>query len=86
LFPYFLARAEAIMLAKLTVKNQLTLPKAVAKSFAGVEYFDVSTDGSTISLKPLRTNHLDEVRAKLASLGITEQDVKDAIVWARKTE
>ncbi|MGO8759624.1 MAG: AbrB/MazE/SpoVT family DNA-binding domain-containing protein [Terracidiphilus sp.] len=74
------------MLAKLTVKNQLTLPKAVVKNFSGVEYFDVSTDGATISLKPLRPNGLDEVRAKLARLGITEQDVKDAIAWARSTE
>jgi hypothetical protein len=74
------------MLAKLTVKNQLTLPKAVVKSFAGVQYFDVSTDGSMISLKPLRLNRLDEVRAKLARLGITEQDITDAIAWARETE
>ena len=74
------------MLAKLTAKNQLTLPKAVVNSFDGVEYFEVSTDGSTISLKPLRPNRLDEVRAKLAKLGITEQDVKDAIAWARNTE
>jgi hypothetical protein len=74
------------MLAKLTIKNQLTLPKAVAKNFAGVEYFDVSTDGSTISLKPLRPSRLDEVRDKLARLGITEQDITDAIAWARKTE
>jgi hypothetical protein len=74
------------MLAKLTVKNQLTLPKAVASQFPGVEYFEVSTDGSAISLKPLRRSRLDEVRAKLASLGITEQDVKDAIAWARSTE
>jgi hypothetical protein len=74
------------MLAKLTVKNQLTLPKAVARNFAGVEYFDVSTDGSTISLKPLRLSRLDEVRAKLAQLGITEEDLKDAIAWARATE
>ena len=72
------------MLAKLTVKNQLTLPKAVAKQFAGVEHFDVSTDGSTILLKPLRPSRLDEVRAKLAQLGITEQDITDAIAWARK--
>ena len=74
------------MLAKLTVKNQLTLPKAVAKNFAGVEYFDVSTDGSTISLKPLRPSRLDEVRDKLARLGITEQDVTDAIAWARQSQ
>lgn len=74
------------MLAKLTVKNQLTLPKAVAKSFAGVEYFDVSTDGSSITLRPLQRSRADEVREYLAQLGITEQDVKDAIAWARSTE
>jgi hypothetical protein len=72
------------MLAKLTVKNQLTLPKAVITRFAGVEYFDVSTDGSAILLKPLRPSRLDEVRDKLERLGITEQDITDAIAWARQ--
>jgi hypothetical protein len=72
------------MLAKLTVKNQLTIPKAVVTRFRGVEYFDVSTDGSAITLKPLRRSRLDEVRDKLAGLGITEQDVTDAIAWARQ--
>ena len=74
------------MLAKLTVKNQLTLPKAVATRFPGVEYFDVSTDGFAITLKPLRPGRLDEVRAKLEQLGITEQDVTDAIAWARQSQ
>ncbi len=74
------------MLAKLTVKNQLTLPKAVAKQFAGVEHFDVSTDGSTILLKPLRPSRIEEVWAHLEKLGITEQDVDDAVRWARETE
>jgi len=73
------------MLAKLTVKNQLTLPKAVATRFRGVEYFDVSTDGSAITLKPLRPSRIDEVRNKLAQLGITEQDITDAITWARES-
>ena len=81
LFPY-----GGEMLAKLTVKNQLTLPKAVAKNFAGVEYFDVSTDGNSITLRPLQRSRADEVREYLANLGITEQDVKDAIAWARSTE
>jgi bifunctional DNA-binding transcriptional regulator/antitoxin component of YhaV-PrlF toxin-antitoxin module len=74
------------MLAKLTVKNQLTIPKAVATRFAGVEYFDVSTDGTSITLKPLQPSRLDEVRAKLESLGITEQDITDAIAWARQSQ
>ena len=72
------------MLAKLTVKNQLTLPKAVVTHFRGVEYFDVSTDGSAITLKPLRPSRLDEVRDKLERLGITEQDITDAVAWARQ--
>ena len=52
--------------------------------FSGVEYFDVSTDGSAITLKPLRPSRLDEVRDKLERLGITEQDITDAIAWARQ--
>ena len=74
------------MLAKLTVKNQLTIPKAVAKCFPGVEYFDVDTDGSSITLKPFKRSRVEEIWAQLAEIGITEQDVKDAIAWARSTE
>jgi hypothetical protein len=74
------------MLAKMTVKNQLTLPKAVITRFSGVEYFDVSTDGSAITLKPLRPSRLDEVRDKLERLGITEQDITDAVAWARQNQ
>jgi hypothetical protein len=74
------------MLAKMTVKNQLTLPKAVVTRFSGVEYFDVSTDGMSITLRPLQRSRLDEVRAKLEQLGITEQDITDAIAWARESK
>lgn len=74
------------MLAKLTVKNQLTIPKAVATRFAGVEYFDVSTDGTSITLKPLQRSRMEEVWAHIEKLGITEQDVSDAVAWARQSE
>jgi hypothetical protein len=74
------------MLAKITTKNQLTLPKAVASRFQGIEYFDVSTDGNSITLRPLLQSRADEVREHLARLGITEDDVKDAITWARNAE
>ena len=73
-----------IMLAKMTVKNQLTLPKAVVTRFSGVEYFDVSTDGASIVLRPLRRSRADEVRSQLAALGIDEQDVAAAVTWARE--
>lgn len=73
------------MLAKKTVKNQITLPKAVVTRFAGVDYFDVSTDGESIVLRPLQKSRSDEVRARLAELGIDEQDVADAVEWSRGT-
>ena len=74
------------MLAKLTSKNQLTLPKAVLSSYQGVEYFDVVEEGGRIVLTPMRLNRADAVRGKLADLGITEDDVADAVAWARKPE
>ena len=55
------------MLAKMTVKNQLTLPKAVVTRFTGVEYFDVSTDGASIILRPLQRSRAEEVRLRLAA-------------------
>ncbi len=72
------------MLSKKTSKNQITLPKAVMAQFGGVDYFDVSTDGERIVLRPLRESRADEVRARLADLGITERDVDDAVAWARQ--
>jgi len=73
------------MLAKLTSKKQITLPGAVASRFADVEYFDVSTDGECVVLRPLRESRADEVRAKLAELSVDEQDAADAVDWARKS-
>lgn len=72
------------MLAKRTVKNQITLPKAVVTRFEGVEYFDVSTDGECIILRPLQRSRAEEVRARLAQLGIEEEDVTAAVSWARE--
>ena len=40
------------MLAKKTTRNRITLPKTVISEFRDVEYFDVSTDGKTIVLRP----------------------------------
>ncbi len=69
------------MLAKLTSKNQLTLPKAVLSSCQGTQYFDVTEDNGRIVLTPVRLNRANAVRAKLADLGITEEDVADAVAW-----
>ena len=74
------------MLAKKTVKNQITLPKTVVARFTEVDYFDVSTDGECIILRPLQRSRAEEVRARLVQLGIDEDDVTAAVSWAREKE
>jgi hypothetical protein len=72
------------MLAKLTSKNQITLPKAAVTSVDAAEYFDVTVEGGRIVLTPVKIQKAQAVREKLEELGITEQDVEDAIAWARR--
>lgn len=72
------------MLAKRTSKNQLTIPKAIIQKVGEAEYYDVTTENGRIVLTPVRLQNADAVRAKLAELGISENDVAEAISWARK--
>lgn len=72
------------MLAKLTSKNQLTLPKAVVQAASGAQYFEVTTENGRIVLTPVRLTRADAVRAKLADLGLSDADVADAVAWARR--
>lgn len=72
------------MLAKLTAKNQLTLPKSVTAAVGPAEYFDVQTRNGQIVLTPVRIQRGDAVRAKLAELDLQEQDIDAAVTWARK--
>ncbi len=72
------------MLAKLTTKNQLTLPKRITQEIGAVEYFDVKVENGQIILTPVKIQRADEVRAKLAELDITEEDIADAVSWARQ--
>ncbi len=72
------------MLAKRTSKNQVTLPKAVVQMVGEADYYDVIAQNGKIVLTPVRLQQADAVRAKLEALGITENDVGDAIASARK--
>ena len=73
------------MLAKVTSKNQLTLPKSVTNAVGPAEYFDVEARDGQIILTPVRIQRADAVRAKLAALELSEQGVSDAVTWARKS-
>ena len=79
------------MLAKLTSKNQLTLPKAVIEKVPQTEYFDVRAEGGQIVLTPVRiaTTESDEealkpIWRKIEKLGITENDIDNAVKWSRR--
>lgn len=71
------------MLAKLTSKNRLTLPKSAVESVGAAEYFDVEVRAGQIVLTPVRIQRGNAVRAKLAALGLGEPDVADAVQWGR---
>lgn len=71
------------MLTKRTAKNQVTLPKSIVQAVGDADYYDVSTENGRIVLTPVRIQQADAVRTKLAELGIAEDDVQDAITWAR---
>ena len=73
------------MLAKITSKNQLTLPKSIAQAIGPAEYFEVETRAGQIILTPVRIQRSDAVRAKLAELNLTDTDIANAVDWARGT-
>ncbi|MEO8602755.1 MAG: AbrB/MazE/SpoVT family DNA-binding domain-containing protein [bacterium] len=72
------------MLAKVTAKNQLTLPKSATAAVGAPEYFEVETRGGCIILTPVRIQRADAVRAKLAELDLTDADIAKAVSWARR--
>ena len=73
------------MLAKLTVKNQITIPKDVISRLPNVEYFDVTLKNGAVVLKPVKVydTDLDGIRRKMKKLGISEKSVEEAVRWAR---
>ena len=74
---------QALVLAKITSKNQLTLPKSITNALGPVEYFEVECRDGQIVLTPVRIQRADAVRAKLAELDLTEQDIIESVEWAR---
>ena len=75
------------MLAKKTVKNQITLPKSIVERLPKTDHFEISLRGEEIVLRPVvveaKGTKLDRIRKKIKALGLTEKDVEAAIRWAR---
>jgi bifunctional DNA-binding transcriptional regulator/antitoxin component of YhaV-PrlF toxin-antitoxin module len=74
------------MLAKVTSKNQITIPKKIIDQVPDTKYFEVEFKDGVIVLKPLRVYETDveKIRTKIKRLGLKPNSVREAVEWARK--
>lgn len=74
------------MLAKLTSKNQITIPKALLAQLPESTHFEVTVQDGVILLRPahLSGDNLADVRRKMKTLGLNEDAVAEAVQWARE--
>jgi bifunctional DNA-binding transcriptional regulator/antitoxin component of YhaV-PrlF toxin-antitoxin module len=73
------------MLAKMTSKNQITIPKKIIEQLPDFKYFEVELKEGVVMLKPLKVydTSLERIRTKVKKLGLQENAVREAIEWAR---
>jgi len=73
------------MLAKITSKNQITIPKKIIDKIPDVKHFDIEFKDGVVVLKPIKIfdTNLDQIRLKIKKLGLKEESVAEAIEWAR---
>ena len=72
------------MIAKMTSKNQITLPKGATLEIGPTEYFAVEVKDGKIILTPVRLRGADAVRTKLDALNITATEIDRAVKWGRR--
>ena len=73
------------MLAKITSKNQITIPKKIIEKIPDVKHFDIGFKNGVVILKPIKffDTNLDQIRSKIKRLGLKEDSVAEAIQWAK---
>jgi bifunctional DNA-binding transcriptional regulator/antitoxin component of YhaV-PrlF toxin-antitoxin module len=73
------------MLAKMTSKNQITIPEKIVEQILDTKYFEVEVKDGLIVLKPLRlyATDLEKIRSKVKRLGLKPDSVREAVKWAR---
>ena len=73
------------MMAKMTSKNQITIPKKIVEQIPETKYFDVELKDGLIVLKPMQfyETDLDKIRSKMKGLGLKSDSVREAVKWAR---
>ena len=74
------------MLAKITAKNQITIPKKIMQQLPETQYFDLELVNGVVMLKPVKVldTNLDQIRYKIDKLGLKPGSVGEAIRWAKQ--
>ena len=70
-------------LAVVSDNNQLTLSESILANFPNADCFKATVENGRIVLTPYPILTADDVRLKIAALGITNQDVANAVQYAR---
>ena len=73
------------MLAKITSKNQITIPKKIIDKIPDVKHFDIEFKDGVVILKPIKLfdTNLHQIRSKIKKLGLKEDSVAEAMEWAK---
>jgi len=74
------------MLAKVTSRNQITIPKKIMNQLPNAQYFDMELKDGVVIMKPLVVydTDLEKIRSKMKQLGLKPNTVREAVKWARK--
>ena len=73
------------MLIKLSSKNQITVPRLLAR-LPNTKYFEVELENGALVLKPVELveTRLEQIQRKMTDLGLGEDCVAEAIQWPIK--
>lgn len=83
--PAQLAADPAPEVAILTAGNQLILPDSLLAAYPEVTCFTVVDEGDRIILSPVPPGSIKAAWEKIAAQDLTEQDIADAVHWARES-
>lgn len=83
--PAQLATDPTSEVAILTAGNQLILPDSLLAAYPEVTCFTVVDEGERIILIPVPPGSLKDAWEKVAAQDLTEQDIADAVRWARES-
>jgi hypothetical protein len=73
-----------MVLAKRSSDNQLSLPQAVVELLGPAEFYDVICEEGRIVITPVSSSAAAAVRSRLEQQELREEDVVDAVRWARQ--